>query len=399
MDWCILDLIKDDNLPRVSICYGDIKKACNEKSFFAVDKILVAYFAFISIYRPHSQSQLEKVISSHVRSGTSFKPAMITISNSGVASLNAVLCSVGGSDKVVIAPNVYYEVLQANQHKFCDRVQHVSSEKDVHNLMTSKHQIDALFLDESWTSHVMARTYFPINNLQLVNALLESNSLTKRAFIVLDITVDTVFSHRVQKFVSAMMPHVASSRITLVLFSSMQKLMQFGLDRVSGGFAAWWGDIQVLSRCQHGLGKTILPRVSLTTFSITLHAKQSEFLKAYVKAVHDNNRYFYELIVKECKTVSLVSPDSTLVYVDCSIKNSKNFEATVDVIQGVPGLYIDNRVSFGFKHTTITEINSKSTIPPFIQSFKIRIAVGACVTQNEMLTLARCYCDKIRKFK
>jgi hypothetical protein len=372
VDFALKDLLRDKHLPRTHMCFGDIAKSFEEKNNFAIDKIMCAYMTFLSIYRPHSQSQLEDALSTHIRQGLRWTPNDISMGNSGIASMNAILTAIKG--KVLVMPNVYFEVLGANQHRALKDVSHPSNKFSIDTIETDI-VFGGVFVDEAWSMIMHKHDYFPIDNIALVQKLLYNKQLSKGAIVALDVTIDTVNSPRVLKFVNAMRPHVRNGAITLVVFSSMQKLYQFGLDRLSGGWSAWFGS-------SHNKPTSVtLPVIATTGYTNVLRFGISD----YANAVHRNNRYFYKKIATACGKVTTVDKNAILINVDVESIDDHNhdaFDTIVSIIKCVPDLYIGSRVSWGFRHSVLMPVENK-----------IRTSIGACVTKAEMNKLVKCYCQ------
>ena len=220
------------------------------------------------------------------------------------------------------------------------------------------------------------RTYFPIDNVRLVRTLLQQNRLVRGAIIALDVTIDTVTSPKIRRFVDAMVPHVASGRIQLCVLSSMQKLYQCGLDRLSGGFAAWFTPHKIKQSTQ-------IPTLISTAYCLLLHVKNADALAAYIDLVHHNNRYLLEYIEKQCPSlVTTVPPDSTVVSIDfIHAPIDEPFDFAVKIVRCLPQQFIDIRASWGFRLTVITIVGDK-----------IRVSIGADVTHQEIESLVDCYC-------
>lgn len=389
VEFMIKDLIADNYLPRSHLCFGDIRLAIAEGTDFAVTKLMCAYLSFVSIYRPKTTETMVEMIKQHVLRTIHMYPNRVTLGASGVATLNAIMTVTGerfqADSKILVLPNVYYEINIVNAAKYQNRILLPSNQADVHALFVPRKDSDpisAVFIDMSWSMALTVNSYFDIDNTMLIQELINHKRLVHGALVVLDVTIDTVSSRNIHEFMRTMHPYIISGRISVVIMSSLQKLYQYGLDRLSGGFASWYSTDKTILK---NLTSSPMPPIIATGYSFFLHPKLNDPWQEYVDTVHSNNRYMYNLLQKTCKhRVTHVPSNTKMVNVDILSNDTDPFDGVVAVIEALPQQTIGIRASWGFRHTVMTVVDRK-----------IRTSIGADVTKKQIEELAKAYCVHI----
>lgn len=392
-------IIQDNNLPRNHVAYKNIYNYAIDKNNFSIDAILSSIVSLNTVYHPVSANELENRLSDLIRSCLLTTSTKVQLANSGISNLNYIFYLVEETDlfpndsKGIVFTNAYYEIskaitLKSRQNK-SNRYVNLSDKSDYDNFLQERHlKICVLFMDLSWGCTTGVKEYFYIDNVSIIEKLINDGSLVKGCIVALDITIDSIFGKRVFDFYFKLKKYIISKTINLVLYSSMQKLFQYGLDRLSGGFSSWFSnDNRLISALENPkMQKVRLSDIVSTGYSLFIDPKIINNMKEYVNSVHNNNSYLMQLLKKSChKMIPVIDKNAKIVNVDFVSDNvsTDTYQDKLDnLINSLPTQYIDWRSSWGFRHTVVAPIDRD----------RIRLCVGASVTNQEIKDLESCIC-------
>jgi hypothetical protein len=168
---------------------------------------------------------------------------------------------------------------------------------------------------------------------------------------------------------------VDSDTFPITSFSIQAVNMLMQLDKLSGGYAAWF------SRTKVHYPSTNIPILNTTGYSYMIE-HNADLIGTYIDNVHRNNRLFYDLIQKSCSQyVTHVPKNIKMIAID----NANRAIVLADHLYAcrTKTIVIGFRPSWGFRHCVITEIHGK-----------MRFSVGASLSEREVYQLASCYCRK-----
>lgn len=262
------------------------------------------------------------------------------------------------SPSCLIMQNIYYEYAESLQHSFPDFNIILSGDESTFREKIESPDLpvfDLIFVDFSWSLNLTQKSYWKINPQSIIEQLWANKKLSHGALIVVDISINSMFSEHVKYFMTWCAPFIRGGRVRVILLSSLQKLIQFGCDIASGGVVALY-DInnRQKDRCR-------INNFNLTAF--TIFAQHPHLIDEYVKTIHKNNKELYEFIQDKCNFIlTKQAGDFETTFVDLhdtgKVKIYANMGMVEDTLQDARIDY-SYRPSWGFRKLNLISIENK----------------------------------------
>lgn len=401
-------ILLNKNLPRNHSAFRFMVLAAQTRDDrTGLDQLFLAGLLFLALYHPRKPQDLENVFTDHIRQHLGYTPDCVEIHPSGLATLNSVLPNLQASQtELLVIGNVYFEFIDRIdqmytadvdkrvkieagyrkvdfEKKFLWEKARVSKKRE-----PSQPKVGAFFSDLSWGTNLDFHDYPEVDVAWWVQTMLRNDWLEKGGLVIVDITIDTVFSENLHQFMKDIHPLVKSGTIELVLISSLQKLYQFGIDKMSGGFMARFTSESSTSESKGSKRPRCIPSHRLPDLNLTGYTffveHASDLIQSYVNRYHRNNRLLYDALRGY---VSVVPPKIKLISVDFVDKDGKYADEISPPETENQKVDIDYRASWGFRNSIIFEIESRKT----------RICVGASATEEEVDKLVQVVKTTLKK--
>lgn len=260
--------------------------------------------------------------------------------HSGMAAFTTILGFLIGQkhirDSVLVGTNVYFEVKQLLQSLLKEKY-HEVDETNLHAVQEAiqKWQPDTIFLDTIGNTPTMA-----VPDIKNILKTIQKTS-QKEVYVVIDNTTTSIF---VQPF-SSFFPKI--SRIHTIVFESLNKFHQFGMDGVFGGIIySRGGDSVYLFDYRRNMGTNISDMAVMS-----LPTPNRKLLKIRMKRIERNALYLSDTLSEMCRSKN--TPVDSVIYPGLKTHpNHKN-------ISGFAGPFLTfafktNRQSIQFLHKTAT---------------------------------------------
>lgn len=377
----ISKLYHDNWLPRHHVVFDIIERFAMTKDIdLKLDSLIYALILFLSMYKPNTVTELRESISNHILKQLNIKPTCVQICESGMASINTVMQEQLKikEPRLLYLDNTYFEFgkrISTFPHltKIKSKIEYENFYQEIQEPCDEKtHLYTFVMMDLAWSmSNTIKDEYYEIDIIGLLQNLINNGWLNKGCTVVLDITVDTVFSQNVRMCMQNLLQYITKGDIQVVLVSSLQKFYQFGIDKLSGGFAAWFTNTKV------NYPSTVLPPIVSTGYWFFVEETEN-MIEKYVKHVHFNNRLIYDIIQNLCPSYITKVPENTkMVGIDTHI-DLDPLEKRIDDCKTAKIVF---RPSWGFRHTVAT-----------MTYHKTRLSVGASLSIAEIKGIVLCFC-------
>ncbi len=282
-----------------------------------------------------------------------------------------------GTKNILTFDGIYFETTNVlNRKKFV-----VFSMGDDVNpaLLPSSTKIDAVFIDFHQSCDT-ATYYYEINKIsEIIQKLLSYDILADQFSLIIDLTFNTFSDPELKELITKLMPLINAGKTNIVLFRSMQKYDQLGIDKVTGGWLMAINNPLAFTAFNTALKPEKLCSAAIQ--ALTFFYKYTD-IEEYQNTIRRNTRLVYESIEEkylydgdDLKAAIIRSEDDRLGFIDiCLGRFSADY---ADILLERLSFFknctlINGRDSFGFVNTTAIKITPN----------KIRLSIGLMTSEQ-----------------